>query len=411
MLSLALLTGGRNHILPLLAEDATWRKTRLKSPDGAASLLVQISKRVLLDEATALILPDIQAWYAEYTKLNGPKPNAEYGEWEEGHDDGLMQLFEGFTDVLSASWLSFASTDAQMWKEGEDEKLARSFANEVWKQLTWQRTTNQILAGVGITIHDLAVYGEVTLDPITPPEPEFNLMAVAGVLNRIMLSFPDPKELADNLDLVSDDDDGLASGAAQRLGITLDDAKVLRVARMKTANALAWWQSAIELGESLDETKEFQDIEKTNGQDADPPFDAGPELPDALRRQPPPPPPPPPRVQGSGVIPPPPPPPPPPTVTLGAGPATNTGKGGRRTKNTETAPPGTILPDVLRQIKEHTGLKDEILAEMLGLSRPTLANIMKGRGWCVPEPARREAVQNMLRTHIENLKQALGAIH
>ena len=85
--------------------------------------------------------------------------------------------------------------------------------------------------------------------------------------------------------------------------------------------------------------------------------------------------------------PPPPPPPPAPTVTVGAGPATNTGRGGRRVKNTDEPPLGTILPDTLRQIKEHAGLKDELLAEMLGLSRPTLANIMKGKGWCVPEPA------------------------
>jgi transcriptional regulator with XRE-family HTH domain len=66
--------------------------------------------------------------------------------------------------------------------------------------------------------------------------------------------------------------------------------------------------------------------------------------------------------------------------------------------------------DTLRQIKEHTGLKDELLAEVLGLSRPTLANIMKGRGWCVPEPSRREAVRKMLSTHITELTSALSAI-
>ena len=100
-------------------------------------------------------------------------------------------------------------------------------------------------------------------------------MAVAGVLNRIMLSFPDPKDLADNLDQVSDDDDGLALGAAQRLGITLDDAKVLRVARMKTANAMAWWQSAIELGETLDETQRYEPETDQRR------VKTGPDLPDA----------------------------------------------------------------------------------------------------------------------------------
>jgi len=414
-LSLALLTGGRNHILPLLLEDPTWQKTRLKSAQGAASLLVQISKRVLLDEATALILPDIQHWYAAYVKANGPRGS--HDDWDDGHDDGLLDLFESFANVLSASWLNFVSTDARMWVEGEDEKLAKSFANEVWKQLTWQRTDNQILAGVGIVAEDLEKYGgEVAPDP--KPQTEYPPMAVAGVLNRIMLSFPDPKQLADNLDMVSDDDDGLALGAAQRLGITLQDAWVLRQARSQASNALAWWQSAIELGETLDETKTYADLEgvpdaSTAGNGATGEPDLGPDLPANLQRVghvPPPPPPPPQRPNLQGANPPPPPPPPPPTVNVGAGPATNTGRGGRRVKNTEQAPEGTILPETLRLIKEHAGIRDEDLAGMLGLSRPTLANVMKGKGWCVPEKSRREAVVQMLGVHIKGLMDALDRL-
>jgi hypothetical protein len=435
-LSLALLTGGRNHILPLLLEDDTWKRVRLKSAQGAASLLVQIAKRVLLDEATALILPDIQYWYQDFVKTNGERnpqslDQAMSIDWDEAHDDGLLELFEPFTNVLSASWLAFVSTDARIWLPGEDEKLARSFAKEVWKQLTWQRSENQILAGVGIVAEDLMKYGgEITLDDHmdayqygTVPEQEYNPMAVAGVLNRIMLSFPDPKNLADDLDMVSDDDDGLAVGAAQRLGITLDDAKILRQARSQTANALAWWQSAIETGESLDEGKDYKDLEGVaNGSatDEDPPFDTGPELPTNLKRVaappfdmgpvPPPPPPPPQRASGSPPPPPPPPPPNAPTVKTGALPPTNTGAKTRRAKNTGTAPPGAIPVDVLRQIKEHTGLKDELLAEMLGLSRPTLANIMKGKTWCVPGEDRRRAVADMLHKHITELQQAADAI-
>jgi hypothetical protein len=47
---------------------------------------------------------------------------------------------------------------------------------------------------------------------------------------------------------------------------------------------------------------------------------------------------------------------------------------------------------------------------MLGLSRPTLANIMKGKGWCVPEASRRQAILSMLTTHIEELTKARQAI-
>ena len=38
-------------------------------------------------------------------------------DWDEGHDDGLLALFEPFANVLSASWLNFVTTDARYgWK-------------------------------------------------------------------------------------------------------------------------------------------------------------------------------------------------------------------------------------------------------------------------------------------------------
>jgi len=429
VIGLSILSGGRTHILSLLAEDEGWKRTRLKSPEGAASVLVTLAKRVILDEARALILPDIQHWYQAYVRVNGERPNVEsYGDWDEGHDDELLQLFEPFTNVLSASWLNTATTDAKLWQSGEDERLANSFANEVWKQLTWQRSERQILSGVGIVNDDLEVYGVLPPEPVTTPvqQVEYNEMAVNAVLNRIMLSFPDPKQINDDLDLVSDDDDGLAYSAAQRLGITETDVKVLRAARNRlgASPAIEAWSKAINTGEMLDESKTFVDLEGVgNGSSTQ---DDGPDLPEALVRQssPPPPPPPPPPVgttrqalQASvGAVPPPPPPPPPPqpgnvpSVNLGPGPETNTGRGGARKKNPDQAPPGTISIDTLRSIKEHAGLKDEVMAEVLGISRPTLANIMKGKGWCTPPEDRRKALHAMLLKHSYELRQAADTI-
>jgi transcriptional regulator with XRE-family HTH domain len=95
---------------------------------------------------------------------------------------------------------------------------------------------------------------------------------------------------------------------------------------------------------------------------------------------------------------------------VGAEPGTNTGKGGRRKKNTAEPPAGYIPVETLRQVKDATGLKDEILAEMLGISRPTLANIMKGKGWCVPNNERRNAILNTLATHAKALNEAYKVI-
>ena len=235
MLSLALLTGGREHVLSKLAADKTWQRTRLKSAQGAASILVNIAKEIGLSEAYALIMPEITGFWKDYERDNGPPPEDKGSDWYEGHDDGLLAIFEPFVRVLSASWLNFATTDARLWQPDEDVRLANSFAAEVWKQLTWQRSDNQILAGVGIVAEDLEVYGGQMANEIIIQQVEYTTMEVNAILNRIMLSFPDPKELADNLDLVSDNDDILAGGAAQRLGLLAEDVKVLQAIRAHSA--------------------------------------------------------------------------------------------------------------------------------------------------------------------------------
>jgi hypothetical protein len=410
-LSLGLLSGGRGHILSLLADDPMWKRTRLKSADGAVSLLMGFTKRVVQDEARAMILPEIQVWYNEFVRINGErKPQslsqAMAVDWDEAHDDGIMALLEPYADTLSASWLNQYSTDAQLWKPGEDERLAIKFSEEIWKQLTWQKSDRQILAGVGIVASDLAEFGKLADEPIIPPQPEYKSTMMNAIINKIMLY--NPPDLADELDMASGDDDGLAVGACQRLGISVSEGLVLRQAREQHGATIKDWVTVIEAGNMLDETV----TENASATNDDPPFDAGPNLPDALVRKPLPPPPPPVGVsKAQGVPPPPPPRPPAPTVTVGAAPPTNSGRGGgRRAKNSEQAPSGTIPIEVLRSIKEHAGLKDEDFASMLGISRPTLANIMKGKGWCTPADDRRRALYDMLKKHASELENAAAFI-
>lgn len=426
-LSLALLTGGRSYILDQLEDHPEWGRTRLKSADGAVSVLVELTKQVCLREAHDLILPDIQNWYKAFVKINGPIPvgpvvdtlSVARDNWVEAHDDGLMEVFEAFQKTLSASWLNEMTTDARLWEAGEDERLAIKFAEETWKQLTWQRTDKQILAGVGIVADDLAQYGELGIET-TIPQLEYKPTMINAIINRIMMFMPDPAQLAEDLDFASDTDEGLAAGAAQRLGISPADAVVMQQARKQGAKPEAW-RKAIEGGEMLTEDTNYVDLSGVTDT-----FDAGPEVPANLVRNALPPPPPPPvgtvreALQASvGAVPPPPPPPPPPlwpstspTNGVGAAPPTNTGRGGKRTPTPKEAPAGSIDKDILRSIKEHAGFKDEVLADILGISRPTLANIMKGKGWYVPpDQTRRDALRNTLVKHVNELTSALNAIY
>jgi hypothetical protein len=419
----------------LLASDPTWQRTRLKSADGAVDVLVQLAKQTLINEAKTFITPDIQNWYNAFVKANGERPNITgyVDGWDDAFDDELLELFEPFVDTLSGSWLNEVTTDARLWLPGEVERLANKFAQETWKQLTWQRSNKQILSGVGIVASDLAQFGELAKEPETPPQPEFKPHMINAIINRIMLSMPDPATLADNLDMASDDDDGLAFGAAQRLGIDQSAIVVMRQAREAGAK-IEDWCKAIEDGALLDESTVYQDLSGRSERMADQygpgvadalakqEPDLGPDLPANLVRNALPPLPPPPvgtlkgALQASVNLPPLPPlpgtVPPPPAVAVGAAPPTNSGRGGKRTRTPEAPPAGHIAKEVLLSIKEHAGFKDEDFAGILGISRPTLANIMKGKGWYVPpDQSRRDALRTTLALHVQKLSEALNAVN
>lgn len=239
-------------------------------------------------------------------------------------------------------------------------------------------------------------------------------MKVNSIINQIMLTMPDPTTLDDDLDFASDDDDALALGAANRLGISMEDVDVLREARARSSSVVKAWQNAIEAGEFLDDSKHYADIDPPEADDASPPWDTGPEIPTSLRRTALPP------LPGTATALPPLPgsagatkPLPPLPVMQGTSqePPVNRGRGGRRTKTPDEPPAGYIPLEVLRSIKEHAGTKDEDMADLLGISRPTLANVMKGKGWYVPpDPTRRAAIRAMLDKHAKALMRAHDAI-
>lgn len=421
-LTIALITGGRDWILDQLEGDPLWQRTRLKSVEGAADALVTIAKRTAISEATALVLPDIKHFYQTFLKINGPPPDDQTDDWYEAHDDGVLNLFEQYSKTLSASWLNYVSTDVRLWQDDEDEKLANSFAQEVWKQLTWQRTTNQILAGVGIVSADLAKYGTLAEPIAEKTEPEYPPMAVNAILNRIMLNMPDPANLASDLDMASDDDDGLALGAAQRLGVDMEAVQWLRQLRARSPKVVDAWETAINAGVMLDEAKHYADLEP-GGSATKNAIEASlakdneglPDIPASLVRSALPPLPPPPVAKTA--LPPLPPPPSGPNASGGTlpplpPPPAPAAPKGRKPKTPGEMPAGAIAVDVLRAIKDNSGIRDEDLAMIMGVSRPTLGNVMKGKGHYVPSDAsRREAIKAMLVEHITALTNAYNAVN
>jgi predicted nucleic acid-binding Zn ribbon protein len=96
---------------------------------------------------------------------------------------------------------------------------------------------------------------------------------------------------------------------------------------------------------------------------------------------------------------------------MGTGSAPAPTKRGRPKGAVSDPPAGYIAIEVLRAIKDHAAITDEELAAIMGVSRPTLANILKGKGWYTPPDAsRRSALRDMLALHVAKLTEAYNAV-
>lgn len=417
MLTIALACGGRDNVLPRLDNHPVWSRLPVKTTQTAASMLVSIAQQQSVAILDAVVRADLDGDVAEYVKMNGPRPNVgdEHADnWDEGLDDVVSKRLEPFEKVLSANWLGINTIDTRAQNDTDRDRIVKSFAAEAWKEMTYNRTDIQILAGVGILPVDLEMIPGVTVGasaPATPEPKEYDPMRVNAILNAIILNFPDEATLEETLDLVSDDDDGLALGAAQTLGITMDDALVLREARKRSGAAVEAWVNAITAGEMLDEDATYVDLDPV-----DP--DA---IPASLVRNPDPvtgqPMPPPPKPAAAAAPPPPPPPvaagpgappPPPPVVTTGAAPPAP--KRGRKAATPDAPPADAIPKETLLAIKQASGMKDDDMAVVLGVSRPSFNNMVNGKQFCTPSDDRRLALRQLVHDKLTALTEAYSKL-
>lgn len=424
-LTLALLTGGKDSVLDKLRTDTTWTKTRNKTPEALADVLVALAKTLAVNEADFLIRGDMEAMYAEYVKTNGPRPLVDGNtDWDEGIDDQVSNMLEPHEPYLSADWLANNTIDTRLHMPGEIDRLVKSFAAEVWKQLTWNRTPKQILAGVGIVASDLDEHAGAPAGTTAeePTRAEYDPMAVNAVLNHIILTFPtDEDQLREDLDFASGDDEGLAESGATRLGIDASQRAILKEARERSGAALDAWVNAIMEGEMLDEDKVYADLSGVT-HDAK----GEPEIPHALDRSAhaapppaPPPVPPPPAAPAASAAPPPPPPPAPVAASAGAPPpppppaapqADAKGKSRRKKGEPAEPPANAIGADVLAALKEASGMNDSDLAAIIGVSRPSFNNMVNGKQFCDPPEDRRHALKTAIYERMAKLTEAYGKL-
>lgn len=162
--------------------------------------------------------------------------------WESAVDDQVETAIEEFVPVLSADWLGRHTIGSGLWDKDGVEKFVMSMGREMYKQLTHGKTPVQIMSAAGVVRADvearLAIHNQPK-EERTMSEDKQELDAVIQKIADYVGKDYDVMTVYDDLDLASDDDEGLAAGAAARLGIDEDDLEVLQMERLEVGDELA----------------------------------------------------------------------------------------------------------------------------------------------------------------------------
>lgn len=360
------IAGYPDAIFSEAANDPKIAPKKKPNADACVTAVLKATEKLALAGASALVRDDLQYAYDMYALTAGERPTDPAlatlaTEWDSGLDDEVENLFEPYQDVLSADWLAKNTIDTRTYEEDGVEKLAQSFAKEVWKTLTWQlgddvtpgqgKSPLQILSATGITRNDVEqrfsdrIGPGAQATPQLPSEPDQQTgLAMVGTHLRAMRDAAGwrPLQIADELNNVLSGDDILVEGAAQRAGFSHDHVNIIQML-------------GVEQGDDAALRTLFTAME-------------GMELLDA----PPPPPAVPPEQQGAGD--------------------------------------GTDYSDTLVALREHGGGTADELAVAAGISRATLTNIIKGKAKWKPDTEAKARVRNLTVAHYNALAKALAQL-
>lgn len=188
---------------------------------------------------SSFILPQITEMYDAYKALNGePDGTDDYGE---GVDKELEALFQPYEKYLSQNFLGTETIDSRLWEDNAIATLADNFGKEVFKQLTYgkegPKSPAQVLANAGITNEQIATwFTDLQASAQTPEAAAATKEASAStagelvqkVRNKVGLG-ADIMALYDEFDMAAtENDDILAYGAGERIGLTAMDVEALR---------------------------------------------------------------------------------------------------------------------------------------------------------------------------------------
>lgn len=302
------------------------------------------AKRRVADD----ILPTLRDAYEMYTLMNGEFEDTETpDEYGSGLDDEIEKLFEPYEHFLSADWLARNTIDTRLWEENAIAKLAESAGKEVFKQLSYNKTPNQVLSSAGIVQNDVELYFEGHMNQTQEQQKEMSETTIQDVAQRIKLHVGDEydrMEVYGDLELACDDDEILAHAALARLGLEQSDYDAVQMAVLEhgddTVDTLA------QLVEEAPSAKAKANADKPKREPAKPSEPKGDQ----------------------------------------------------------------VDPRVLGLLKEHSAAKDTEMSERLGVSRATYNNWINGKNPFQPTDAQRSELRDRIVSDTNGLLEALAIL-
>lgn len=282
--------------------------------------------------------------------------DANADEWHSALDDAVEAVFAPWESVTSASWRGERTVDTRLHEENAVHELAQKAGFEVFRELSAGRTPAKVLSALGVVQGDI----ETALAQIVPRGEGANvdIATIVAVLSTVLdmaeVTGRPLKELKEEIDLMSDTDATLADGAAERCGISTEDAAAL--CRFRVSSGVGAVDTLYSMLETLDGDRGAFD-----GMEA------------------------PPDVGGDGTAP-----------VIESNVPQPTGAG--------------LPPEVLAAIRDHTPEKDKDVADALNVSRQTFINKVNGKGDPITDPAQVAAVRGILQKHLDGLTAALALI-
>lgn len=138
------LVGGVPGVVAGMLDDPAIQRSANVLPAIAAQVAYQTMHKRFLRAAELAITDELKTKLSEFEQMNGPHPNhatpgnEENAEYEETADAVVEGVVMPYRDVLTNDFIGRYTIDTQVWKGPEQvTRIAQAFAKTVWQSLTW----------------------------------------------------------------------------------------------------------------------------------------------------------------------------------------------------------------------------------------------------------------------------------